>query len=252
MPQDIQTTTHGGILEIGLTRPERKNAITGEMYLALAAAFTQAEADPAIRVILILGSESIFTAGNDLADFQANPPKGTAAPVFIFMQAMLDCTKVIIAGVAGPAVGIGTTLLLHCDLVVAGTSATFLLPFVQLGLVPEFASSHLLPKVLGRQRAARHFLLGDPLDAPTALACGMVSQVVADSEVADLSRNYAQRLTKMPPQALAQARALLAPDREDMAAIIAKEAAIFSAALTGPEFGEAARAFFEKRAPRFS
>ncbi len=252
MSEFIKTVVKGGILEIVLTRPDRKNAITADMYLALAHAFENAERDEAIGVVVILGSESIFTAGNDLLDFQTNPPSSDDSPPFIFMRAMARSTKVIVAGVVGPAVGIGTTLLLHCDLIVAGRSATFMLPFVSLGLVPEFASSRLLPAIMGRQRAARHLLLGDPFDADTALGFGLVSEVVEDGEVADRARAYARRLREKPPRALARTRAMIVPDLQDIEAVIAHEAAIFAEALKGPEFAEAAAAFFEKRPPRFT
>ncbi|MEJ7928057.1 enoyl-CoA hydratase [Sphingobium sp. AN641] len=251
MSEFIKTNVDNGVLEIILSRPERKNAITAEMYEALAAAFEGAERDPAIGVIVILGGDSVFTAGNDLVDFQTNPPTGSDSPPFVFMRAMVRSTKVVVAGVIGSAVGIGTTLLLHCDLVVAGSSASFVVPFVNLGLVPEFASSRLLPAMLGRQRAARHFLLGDPFDADTALACGMVSQVVDDEQVNALARTYARRLMEKPPHALARTRAMIIPDTQEIEAIIGHEGAIFAEALNGSEFAEAATAFFEKRAPRF-
>lgn len=252
MSEWIRTTVEKGVLEITLARPDRKNAITADMYVALADAFERAERDDAIGVIVILGGDAIFTAGNDLADFQARPPLSHDSAPFTFMRAMTRCTRVIVAGVIGPAVGIGTTMLLHCDLVVAGRSATFVLPFVDLGLVPEFGSSRLLPAIMGRQRAARHLLLGDPFDADTALGCGFVSEVVEDGEVDDRARTYARRLMEKPPHALARTRAMIGPDVEEIEASIAREGAIFAEALQGAEFAEAATAFFEKRPPRFT
>lgn len=252
MSQFIRANINDGVLEILLSRPERRNAITADMYRALAEALEGAERDPAIGVILFLGDDGVFTAGNDLVDFQTNPPVDSDSPPFAFMRAMVRSTKVIVAGVVGSAVGIGTTMLLHCDLVVAGRSASFIVPFVNLGLVPEFASSRLLPAMMGRQRAARHILLGDPFDAETALSCGLVSEVVDDSQVDDLARGYTRRLMAKPPHALARTKAMIAPDLEEVEAIIAHEGAIFAQALNGPEFAEAATAFFEKRAPRFT
>jgi enoyl-CoA hydratase/carnithine racemase len=252
MSEFIRTTVDDGTFQITLSRPDRKNAITADMYRALADAFERAERDPAVGVILILGGESFFTAGNDLVDFQNDPPAGNDSPPFAFMRAMARSTKVIVAGVVGPAVGIGTTMLLHCDLIVAGRSASFIVPFVNLGLVPEFASSRLMPAIMGRQRAARHILLGDPFDAETALTCGLVSEVVDDSRVDDLARAYARRLMEKPPRALAKTRAMITPDVEEIEAIIAYEGAVFAQALNEPEFAEAAAAFFEKRPPRFT
>lgn len=252
MSEFIKTNVDNGVLQITLSRPERKNAITADMYRALAAAFEGAERDPSIEVILILGSDSVFTAGNDLADFQTNPPAGSDSPPFAFMRAMVRSTKVIVAGVVGSAVGIGTTMLLHCDLIVAGRSASFIVPFVNIGLVPEFASSRLLPAILGRQRASRHILLGDPFDAETALTCGFVSEVVDDDQVDDLARKYARRLMKKPPRALAKTRAMIVPDTKEVEAIIAHEGDIFAQALNEREFAEAATAFFEKRPPLFT
>lgn len=251
MSEHIAVAVDGRAMEIRIGRAERRNAITAAMYAAMAEAIERASGDDAIDVVLIHGGDEVFTAGNDLADFRDAPPLDRDQPVFRFMRAVAHCPKVMVAGVAGLAVGIGTTLLLHCDLVVAGRSARFMLPFVDLGLVPEFASSGLLPAAMGRQRANRHLLLAEPFDAATAEAFGIVSQVVDDAEVLTAARDYVQRLLAKPPQALARTKGLLAPDSAATAALIAREADAFAQALKGDEFAEAAAAFFEKRKPVF-
>lgn len=252
MSDFITVTRTPGLIEVAIRRPERKNAINEAMYVALAEAFEAAERDASVRIVLVTGSEEVFTAGNDLGDFVANPPRGADFPTFRFMRAVTASTKVIVAGVAGLAVGIGTTLLLHCDLVVAGRGARFMMPFVGLGLVPEFASSRLLPELMGRRRAARHLLLGDPIDAETAYACGLVSELVDDGAVLAAAHDTARRLLEKPPLALGRARALIASDSADLDAVIEREAAVFGECLAGPEFAEAARAFFEKRPAKFA
>ncbi|MEC3909230.1 enoyl-CoA hydratase [Sphingobium sp. CR2-8] len=251
MSQFIGSSVTDGVLEIIINRPDKRNALTAEMYAALADTFETAEQDERIGVILIHGGEKSFTAGNDLVDFQVNPPIDQGSPVFRFMRALLRSTKVVVAGVTGMAVGIGTTLLLHCDLVVAGEGARFAVPFVALGLVPEYASSQLLPAAMGRQRAARHLLLGDPFDAQTAYACGIVSAVVADDRVIAEARDYCQRLIGMPPLALARSKALLRGNADEIEALIVREAGLLAEGLTGAEFAEAVQAFAEKRPPRF-
>ena len=252
MSEHIVVTRTPGLVDVAIRRPERRNAINEAMYLALADAFEAAERDASVRVILVTGDDEVFTAGNDLGDFVANPPRGGDFPTFRFMRAVMASTRVIVAGVAGLAVGIGTTLLLHCDLVVAGRGARFVVPFVGLGLVPEFASSRLLPEIMGRRRAARHLLLGDPIDAESAYGCGLVSELVDDGGVIAAARGTARRLLAQPPLALARARALTVPDPAATAAVVAREAAVFAECLAGDEFAEAARAFFEKRPPRFA
>lgn len=252
MSQHLSISRADGILEIRFDRPDRKNAFTAAMYDAMSDAIEAAESEAAVEVILFLGSEDVFTAGNDLGDFQANPPGDLDSPPFRFMRAVLRSSKVLVAGVNGLAVGVGTTLLLHCDLVVAAKGARFIVPFVNLGLVPEFASSRLLPQMLGQQRAARHLMLGDPLEAEDAYRAGLVSELTDDGQASDLARAYARRLLEKPPQALARTKALIAPEREALVALIEKEAAVFAQCLTGPEFAEAATAFFEKRPPRFA
>ena len=193
MAKEIVIEADRGVMEIRIDRPERKNAITAAMYAAMAAALEQAETNDDVLVVIISGGEVDFTAGNDLHEFLADPPEGEDRPVARFMRALSTSSRIIIAAVDGLAVGIGTTLLLHCDLVVAGPDARFSLPFVNLALVPEFASSMLLPQLIGRRLAAKHMILCDPFDAVTALHYGVVSELAARGGEVGLHQPVADR-----------------------------------------------------------
>ena len=178
----IEVSTEGGVATIAFARPEKKNAITAAMYAAMADGLVAAAVDPSVRVVMIQGSADCFTAGNDLQDFIANPPQGEESPVFRFLHAIAGFAKPIVAAPCGVAVGVGTTLLLHCDLIYAGDNARFSTPFTQLGLCPEAASSLLLPAVAGWQRAAEKLMLGEPFDAAEAQAMGVPCVVRARGE----------------------------------------------------------------------
>lgn len=249
---DIVVTANGPVLEIRFNRPDKKNAITVAMYAALADALEQAAADPAIRAVTIAGSGGIFTAGNDIKDFQQPRPGEEEMPVFRFLRALAAFPKVIIAGVEGMAIGIGTTLLLHCDLVVAAPSARFAMPFVDLALVPEAASSLLLPRLVGRQRAAKHLLLGEPFDAETALGYGIVTEIVAEAELEARLRAMALRIAAKPPAAVRITKQLITAPDEGVPARIVAEGKLFEQRLRSAEAREAFTAFFEKRPPDFS
>lgn len=252
MTEEIRKKREGAILELRFNRPDRKNAITTAMYSALAGALRTAAADEEIRVVTLSGSEGIFTAGNDLRDFQDAPGTGADRPVSHFLEAISTFPKILVAGVAGPAVGVGTTMLLHCDFVLAAPSAVFSLPFVDLGLVPEAGSSLLLPRLIGRQRAVKHLILGEPFDAETALSYGLVAEIIAEEALDRRVREIAERVAAKPPEAVRLTKKLL---REDPAAVrerIAEESALFGDRLRSPEAAEAFAAFFEKRPPKFS
>jgi len=252
----ILTTISAGILTLEFNRLERKNAITGAMYQALADALRGAEADSAVRAILITGKPEIFTAGNDLDDFLNNASVGAMTeqrPVFQFMTALQDCTKPVVAAVAGAAVGIGTTLLMHCDLVYAADNAKFSMPFTQLGLCPEFASSLLVAQAAGYTRAAEKLLLGEPFLAQEALEMGIVARVLPAAELLAFAQGQAAKLAKLPPSSVRTTKALMQRGRSPMIKeTIAAENERFSAMLQGAEAKEAFTAFFEKRKPDFS
>jgi enoyl-CoA hydratase/carnithine racemase len=246
------TIAHRGTgLEIQLNRADKKNAITSAMYAAMADAMTKAEADPNIRSILFSGAGPAFSSGNDLQDFLSAPMTGDS-PVLAFLDALAKTTKVLIAAVHGNCVGIGATLLLHCDHVVAGPSAAIAFSFVKMALVPEAGSSLLLPRAVGRLKAAELFLTGDPVMADEAAQLGLVSKVVREGEQLAAARAFADRLSLLPPEAIRATRALLLSDEGTLLARMAQETAVFRKQLATPEFREAVAAFTQRRAPDFS
>ncbi len=253
MSEQISTSVDGRILHVWINRPEKKNALTVAMYAALRDALRRAEADCDIRVTVISGSETVFSAGNDIVDFLQAPAMDEHSPVFQFLHTLVDAQKPIVAAVNGAAVGIGTTMLLHCDLVYAGRSARFHLPFVNLGLVPEAGSSLLLPLSLGHRHAAALLMLGDPFDAETAREVGIVNAVVADGDVLGLAMDAAHQLAAKPPAALRQTKQLMKQHTTAMLrTAITGEAELFRARLASPEAAEAFTAFMERRKPDFS
>jgi enoyl-CoA hydratase/carnithine racemase len=247
----ILTETAEGIACIQIARPERKNAITGVMYTALADALTAAEADASVRVILLHGQPEIFSAGNDLEDFLRSPPQGADAPVFRFMGVLSGAAKPVVAAVNGAAVGIGTTLLLHCDLAYCADDSRFSLPFVNLALCPEFGSSLLLPLSAGYHRAAEKLLLGEPASAEEALEMGLVNRILPPGEVLSFARRQCERLAQLPPNALRETKRLLkAGWRAAVERAISDESAAFARLLVSDEARQAFSAFLERRAPR--
>jgi enoyl-CoA hydratase/carnithine racemase len=249
----INTTTAGGVATLEIARPEKKNALTLAMYEAMTDAITAAVADDAVRALLIVGQPGVFTSGNDLADFMQQPPTGEESPVFRFMQALAACDKPVVAAVTGAAVGIGTTMLLHCDLVYVSEEARFAMPFVSLGLVPEFASSLLLPQLMGHAKAAEKLLLGDPLTAAEAVDFGIASAVLPAVDVLAHARRMAERFNSLPRGAVRDTKRLMRSGFKDgILRAMQAEAAIFGERLRSPEAKEAFEAFFARRKPDFS
>ena len=249
----IRTVTLNGVATIEIARPEKKNALTLAMYEAMAEALRAAQADASVRAVLITGQPGIFTSGNDLEDFMQRPPQGMDSPVFRFMEALLDCDKPVVAAVTGAAIGIGMTMLLHCDFVYVSDEARLAMPFVGLGLVPEFGASLLVPQRLGPMRAAEKLLLGDPFTGSEAAELGLANAVLPASEVVNQARRVAERFNQLPPGAVRESKRLMrAPQREQLRAVIATEAELFAARLRSPEAQEAFQAFFQKRQPDFS
>ena len=253
----IKTATLNGVATIEIARPEKKNALTVAMYQAMHDALVAAKADNAVRAVLITGQPGIFTSGNDIEDFMLRAPgQGSDAldtPVFRFMRALLDCDKPVVAAVTGAAIGIGTTMLLHCDFVYVSDEARLAMPFVGLGLVPEFASSLVVPQLMGHRRAAEKLLLGDPFTPEQAVECGIANAVIPGTEVVNHARRVAERFNSLPPGAVRQAKALMrAPQNEEILKVIRTEGAIFATRLRSPEAMEAFQAFFQKRKPDFS
>jgi len=248
----VQVTTAERITTIRFDRPEKKNAITLDMYAALYAALETAAGDPAVRAVVLAGSRECFTAGNDLGDFMRAAEGGgskVTAPTD-FLRTIATFEKPIVAAVAGVAIGIGTTMLLHCDLIYAAPNARFKTPFVDLALVPEAGSSILLPALVGARRAAQLLLLGEQLDAQTALAWGLINAVVEDPDAAAAAA--AGKLATQPPGALRATRALTRPSRESVLEAMRVEGEAFVERLRSPEAMEAFQAFLTRRPPDFS
>jgi enoyl-CoA hydratase/carnithine racemase len=249
----IKTATFNGVATIEIARPEKKNALTAAMYQAMADAVLDAQLDSAVRALLITGQPGIFTSGNDLEDFMQRPPAGPDSPVVRFMKALAECDKPVVAAVTGGAVGIGTTMLLHCDLVYVADDARLAMPFVGLGLVPEYASSLLLPRLVGHVRAAERLLLGDPFNGVTAVELGIANAVLPAAEVLNHARRIAERFNTLPPGAVQDAKRLMKrAGKELVAQQMAAEGELFTQRLRSPEAREAFQAFFEKRKPDFS
>ena len=253
----ILTTIEQGILTLEFDRLDKKNAITAAMYQAMADALRAADADPAVRVIVIRGKPEVFTAGNDLEDFMQRPPTAgegdQPAPVFQFLQQISQDSKPLVAAVSGPAVGVGTTMLLHCDLVYVSETAKLSLPFVQLGLCPEAASSMLLPRLLGHQRAAEKLMLGEPFSAQEALQIGLATRVLPVAELNEFVHQQARKLAALPASSLRETKRLMkGGDKSAVQARMAEEGEVFRCMLQAPEAKEAFKAFFEKRRPDFS
>jgi enoyl-CoA hydratase/carnithine racemase len=249
---DILIERASDILTIAFNRPERKNAITSAMYQTMADALVQAHDDASIRAILIRGSVGIFSAGNDLEDFLKRPPVGEDPPVFQFLRAISSAEKPLVASVAGAAVGVGTTLLLHCDLVYAAETATFSLPFSQLGLCPEAASSLLLQRVAGYQSAAEKLMLGEAFDAKEAQRMGFVNRLLPAADVDAFAMQQAQKLAALPASSLRITKQLMKrAAQHEIQTQMTDEGVHFAKMLLAPEAKEAFKAFFEKRKPDF-
>ena len=247
----IKTETRGRVATIELARPDKKNALTAAMYAAMTESLAAAEADPRVGAILIHGTHDCFTAGNDLGDFLQGP--AGASEALRFVSALSKVGKPVVAAVGGPAVGIGTTLLLHCDLVYAAPGARFQLPFVPLGLVPEAASSLLLPRVAGYQRAAAWLLLGQAFTADEALAAGIVIEIMPPETLIERARTAAAALAALPSESVRLTKQLMKrPLAAAIAEQMAEEARLFSQRLQSAEAKEAMTAFIEKRKPDFS
>ena len=249
MTEQLLVSRDAGVCEVRFNRPEMRNAITYAMYQALVGALQDAQADSSVRVVLLGGEGSAFCAGNDLQDFLAGPKFTPAHPVMALLRMLATFAKPLVAAVQGPTVGIGVTMLLHCDLVVAARSAQLSMPFVALGLVPEAGSSLLVPLLVGRQRAAELLLLGRPLDALAAQGLGIVNRAVEDAALAGEARSLARSLAQQPERALAETRRLLRGDPAALLERIEEEARIFGAQLESEEFRDRVRAFLARGRP---
>ena len=250
---EILTHLDAGVLSLTINRLDRKNSITAAMYAVMADVLAAAESDAAVRVVVIQGHETIFSAGNDIGDFLNKPPSTQDSPVFRFLYGISAFSKPIVAAVCGPAVGIGTTLLLHCDLVYAGDNAAFSMPFVNLGLCPEAGSSLLVPQLMGYPRAAEALLLGEPFTAETALDIGLINRIVPPSEASALAHQQARKLAVKPLSSVIETKRLMKQaSASDVKQRIHDESLTFGRMLNEPAAREAFTAFMQKRKPDFS
>ncbi len=253
MTQDILSHTEAGVMTITLNRVDKKNSITADMYGAMADAIKAAQDDAAVRVVVLQGHETIFSAGNDIGDFLNKPPAGMDSPVFRFLHGIATFPKPLIAAVCGPAVGVGTTMLFHCDLVYAGDNAAFSMPFVNLGLCPEAASSLLVPQMLGYHRAAEALLMGEPFMAEAALEVGLVNRVLPPTEANNYASAQARKLAAKPMSSLVETKRLMKKGQTQLVLQqMADEGASFGRMLGEPAAKEAFTAFMERRKPDFS
>ena len=251
MSEHIEVARDGHIVSLRFARPDKRNAITAGMYSLLADVLADAEDDAEIRVVVLLGSGGSFTAGNDIGDLLEAPPTEPDAPVMAFLQALARNTVPLVAGVEGDAVGIGTTMLLHCDMVLATPQARFRLPFVDLGFVPEAGSTLLLPRIMGHARAAELVMLAEFFGGEQAHALGIVNRLVAPGAIEEATMEVARTLAAKPPHALRETKRLM-KDGAAIEAAIRREAEVFGARMVSAEAREAFRAFTEKRKPDFS
>ena len=250
---EILTHVDAGVMTLTINRVTKKNAITAAMYAAMASALAAAEKDAAVKAVVIQGHETIFSAGNDIADFLKAPPTAQDTPVFRFLFGISAFAKPIVAAVCGPAVGVGTTMLLHCDLVYAGDNAAFSMPFVNLGLCPEAGSSLLVPQLMGYHRAAEALLLGEPFSAETALEVGLVNRIVPPTEASALAHQQARKLAAKPLSSIIETKRLMKlANAGAVAERIGYESASFGRMLQEPAAKEAFTAFMQKRKPDFS
>lgn len=256
MSDHVRVEDSAAVRVITFNRADKKNALTRAMYAAAADALESAGAEKDVRAILITGEGDSFTAGNDLNDFVQHPPwsepEGETPPVQRFMTALMRCEKPVVAAVNGLAVGIGVTMLPHCDIVYASRMATFSTPFLQLGIAPEYASTITLPAIMGRAKAAEMLLLGEKFSADEAERAGLVARIFPQEELADEALKRARRLAAQAPRATLASKALLRAETEPLEPRMHREAELFAELLQSTEFKEAAAAFFEKRQPDFS
>ena len=244
--EQVRIEDREGVRTVVIDRPAKKNALTSDMYAAMAQAFAEADADDAVGAVLLTGSGGIFTAGNDLRDFLDAPPRTPDAPVRRFLDSVAFCRKPVVAAVSGLAVGVGTTILLHCDLVYASPDARFLTPFVNLGLVPEAGSSMLLPRLVGHARAARLLLLGEGIDAATALDWGLLSEIVPAGELEAKAWGSARALAAKPRRAMLESKRLMRAGQGDVAQTMQREFDVFGEMLATPEAKAAFAAFLSR------
>lgn len=249
----VSVETQGAVRLLRLDNPARKNALTSQIYEALIAELKAADEDESVRALVFTGSSKVFCSGNDLDDFLENPIRDSEHPVYRFMQQFNRLQKPVVAAVEGHGVGIGCTLLMHCDLVVAGESSWLQMPFVHLGICPEFASTWILPQLAGRQKASELLLLGERLEAQAAADAGLINRVVADGEALASAMAYAERLASAPPKAMQAAKKLMRQSEQaEIDGAMSRELDQLVTALQGEEFAAAVNAFKARKTAKQS
>jgi enoyl-CoA hydratase/carnithine racemase len=245
----VRVSDEGAVRTIRMNRPDKKNALNTAMYAAMADALASASRMPQVRCVLIAGAPGVFCAGNDLQDFlhAADDDTGLSEPILRFLHALAGSRKPVVAAVQGAAIGIGTTMLLHCDYVVAASDARFATPFVNLGLIPEAASSLLAPRLMGQRRAFSLLVMGEPLDANDAKTCGLINVAVAAADVDAAAMQAAQKIASLPPEAVAATRQLMRGAPDEIMARIDEEADYFRVRLQSDEARAAFAAFFARK-----
>lgn len=250
---EILVNEEDSVVYATFNRPRKKNALTHAMYVRLVEVLSEADATAGVRAVCLRGSGGCFTSGNDLGDFLMNPPSDGNSPVLQFLHQLIDFKKPLIGAVEGPAVGIGTTMLLHCDLVYASETATFQMPFTKLALCPEAASSFLLPRLIGLTRASELLLSSKAIDVATALQWGLINEILPAKTFAESLKQRLDVLTALPPEAVRATKALVrGPLSEEAHEAVNREAALFAQRLSSGEAAEAMQAFLERRPPDFS
>jgi len=243
---EITTSTIGQTLVVRLNRPEKMNAISRDMYAGLAARLNEAAEDESIRCVVITSEGEHFTAGNDIRDFMSNPPTEEDSGVAKFLGSLLEFPKPLLAAVKGNAIGVGTTMLLHCDVVVAAPNANFSMPFTSLGLVPEAGSTKLFPELVGYQRAAKIFMTGESFGAEAALEMGLIATI--DSEAERIALEIAEQIAQQPPKAIMNTKALMKANKHDAVAhVMRAEFQLFALALQSEEAADAFMKFMAKK-----
>lgn len=253
VPDSVLVSQQERLLRVKINRPEKKNALTNQMYSTMAEALVNANQNGEIRTVLIEGHEQCFTSGNDINDFMQHPPTGTDSPVFHFLQALVELEKPLIAAVDGPAIGIGTTMLLHCDFVYVGNNAQLQMPFVKLALCPEGGASWLLPRLVGQRKAAELLLTSQKIGPDEAVSLGIANAHIASNQLVDHAVNQASQLAELAPGAMQLSKRLMKqPLKEKLMEVMKIEGLEFVKRLRSPEAAEAMKAFLQKRPADFS
>jgi enoyl-CoA hydratase/carnithine racemase len=247
MAEHVETFDETAIRTVRLNRPDKKNALTVQMYAALASALRNVNTDPKLRCIVLFGGPEAFCAGNDLTDFAQAANSGVEQSAVDFLHALATCEKPLVAAVRGLAIGVGTTMLLHCDHVIASTGATFSTPFVKLGLIPEAASTLLAPRLMGHRRAFELLVMGRRFDAEAARSCGIVNTIVPDIEVEEAAMSAAREIANLAPDAVRASRRLMRVPGDQLVDRINEEVRIFNERLGSPEAAAAFKAFFAEK-----